>query len=111
MQQLRIKRTKRQETNLIISIFFLTIILILPLVWLVSIRMSVTNIGYDIHLAKVKIRSLVNTNKELRFHHAKLSSPQYIEMKAKELGLEKPQPGQIIPVYKSHGEKDIETVR
>ena len=57
---------------------------------------SAIEMGYSVESKKQQIESLREQNRQLRLSEAQLSDPVRIDRMAKQLGLDVPQPGQVV---------------
>jgi cell division protein FtsL len=53
-------------------------------------------VGYHVEVQKQQVLQLAEENRQLRLSEAQLSQPDRIDKIAKQLGLDAPQPGQVI---------------
>ena len=64
---------------------------------------SSIELGYSIEAQKLQVEHLRDDNRQLRLTEAQLSDPDRIDKIAKQLGLDMPQPGQVIRPDASFG--------
>jgi cell division protein FtsL len=57
---------------------------------------SAIEVGYNVENQKAQVEKLRETNRQLRLSEAQLSDPERIDHIAKQLGLDEPQPGQVV---------------
>ncbi len=57
---------------------------------------SSIELGYSIEAQKIEVEHLREANRQLRLTEAQLSDPDRIDRIAKQLGLDMPQPGQVV---------------
>ena len=57
---------------------------------------SAIEIGYQIEAQRTQVEQLREQNRQFRLNEAQLTEPQRIDKIAKQLGLDAPQPGQVI---------------
>jgi cell division protein FtsL len=57
---------------------------------------SAIEMGYNIEAQKVQVEHLSEQNRQLRLSEAELTDPERIDRIAKQLGLDAPQPGQVV---------------
>jgi cell division protein FtsL len=74
----------------VMSILF---VLVMVYVWQ---HFSAIEIGYNIETQKAQVEQLNEQNRQLRLSEAELTDPQRIDRIAKQLGLDAPQPGQVV---------------
>jgi hypothetical protein len=83
---------KREMRRFSIAMMFL-LAFTMTYVWqhLASIQ-----VGYKVEAQKQQVEQLREVNRQLRLNEAQLSNPVIIDQKARELGLDVPQPGQVV---------------
>ena len=64
---------------------------------------SSIEIGYSVEAQKLQVEHLREENRQLRLTEAQLSDPDRIDKIAKQLGLDMPQPGQVVRPDASFG--------
>jgi cell division protein FtsL len=74
----------------VMSVLF---VLVMVYVWQ---HFSAIEMGYNIEAQKVQVEHLSEQNRQLRLTEAELTDPERIDMLAKQLGLNVPQPGQVV---------------
>lgn len=84
------RRKEMRSFTIAMSVFFL---LMMTYVWQ---HFSAIETGYAIEAQKLKVEHLREDNRQLRLSEAQLSDPGRIDHIAKQLGLDEPQPGQVI---------------
>ena len=57
---------------------------------------SAIEVGYQIESEKIQVEQLREQNRQLRLTEAQLTEPKRIDLIAKQLGLDVPEPGQVI---------------
>jgi cell division protein FtsL len=57
---------------------------------------SAVELGYSLETERAQVQKLQEENRELRLSEAELTEPARIDKIAKQLGLDTPQPGQVI---------------
>ena len=57
---------------------------------------SAIEMGYQIEAQKTQVEQLREQNRQFRLTEAQLSEPQRIDRIARQLGLDAPQPGQVV---------------
>ncbi|SNS90545.1 cell division protein FtsL [Granulicella rosea] len=67
--------------------------LVMVFVWQ---HFSAIEIGYKIEAQKTQVEQLREENRQLRLNEAQLTDPGRIDKIAKQLGLDQPQPGQVV---------------
>ena len=75
---------------MVMSLLFL---LVMVYVWQ---HFSAIEIGYQIEAQKQQVEQLREENRQLRLTEAQLTDPERIDKIAKQLGLDAPQPGQVV---------------
>jgi cell division protein FtsL len=83
------RRDMRMFTTVMTIFFMLTMVY----VWQ---HFSAIEVGYNVEDAKHKVEQMREDNRQLRLMDAQLSEPGRIDHIAKELGLDEPQPGQVV---------------
>jgi cell division protein FtsL len=68
-------------------------VLVMVYVWQ---HFSAIEIGYHVEIQKQQVEQLREENRQLRLSEAQLTDPERIDKIAKQLGLDAPQPGQVI---------------
>lgn len=84
------RRKEMRSFAVALSVFFL---LIMTYVWQ---HFSAIETGYAVEAQKLRVEHLREDNRQLRLSEAQLSDPGRIDHIAKQLGLDEPQPGQVI---------------
>ena len=84
------RRREMRSFTISMSILFL---LVMTYVWQ---HFSSIEMGYSIEAQKLQVEHLREDNRQLRLSEAQLSDPDRIDRIAKQLGLETPQPGQVV---------------
>jgi len=72
------------------SVLFL---LVMVYVWQ---HFSAIEIGYHVEAQKQQVEQLREENRQLRLSEAQLTDPERIDRVARQLGLNEPQPGQVV---------------
>ena len=72
------------------SVLFL---LVMVYVWQ---HFSAIEIGYQVETQKTQVEQMREQNRDLRLTEAQLSDPGRIDLIARQLGLNTPQPGQVV---------------
>jgi cell division protein FtsL len=68
-------------------------VLVMVYVWQ---HFSAIEIGYQVETQKQQVAQMMEQNRQLRLTEAQLSDPGRIDQIAKQLGLDAPQPGQVV---------------
>ena len=84
------RRKEMRSFTIAISMLFL---LVMTYVWQ---HFSSIEMGYSIEAQKQQVDHLREENRQLRLTEAQLSDPDRIDKIAKQLGLDAPQPGQVV---------------
>jgi cell division protein FtsL len=83
---------KREMRMFSIAMSFL-FVLVMVYVWQ---HFSAIEIGYHVETQKLQVEQLREQNRQFRLNEAQLTEPGRIDKIAKQLGLDAPQPGQVI---------------
>jgi len=84
------RRREMRTFSMTMSVLFL---LVMVYVWQ---HLSAVEVGYQIEAQKQQVESMREQNRQLRLTQAQLSDPGRIDLIAKQLGLDAPQPGQVV---------------
>ena len=84
------RRKEMRSFTIAMTMFFL---LTMVYVWQ---HFSAIEIGYHVETQKQQVEQLREENRQLRLSEAQLTDPERIDKIAKQLGLDAPQPGQVI---------------
>lgn len=84
------RRREMRQFAIVMSLLFL---LVMVYVWQ---HFSAIEIGYQIEAQKQQVEQLREENRQLRLTEAQLTDPERIDKIAKQLGLDAPQPGQVV---------------
>jgi cell division protein FtsL len=84
------RRREMRQFATVMSVLFL---LVMVYVWQ---HFSAIEIGYHVETQKQQVEQLREENRQLRLSEAQLTDPERIEKISKQLGLDAPQPGQVI---------------
>jgi cell division protein FtsL len=84
------RRREMRSFTIAMTMFFM---LTMVYVWQ---HFSAIEVGYRVEAQKQQVEKLREQNRELRLNEAQLSDPGRIEHIAKQLGLDVPQPGQVV---------------
>jgi cell division protein FtsL len=85
-----VRRREMRTFTLVMSALFL---LVMVYVWQ---HFASIEVGYHVETQKAQVEQLREENRQLRLTQAELSDPGRIDKIAKQLGLDQPQPGQIV---------------
>jgi cell division protein FtsL len=84
------RRREMRQFAVVMSTLF---VLVMVYVWQHFLAIE---IGYKVEAEKQQVEQLREENRQLRLTEAQLTDPQRIDTIAKQLGLDAPQPGQVI---------------
>ena len=84
------RRKEMRTFTITMSVLFM---LVMTYVWQ---HFSSIETGYSIEAQKLRVEHLREDNRQLRLSEAQLSDPDRIDKIAKQLGLDAPQPGQVV---------------
>ena len=84
---------RRREMRTFAATMTLLFVLVMVYVWQ---HFSAIEVGYRVETQKQQVDQLMEQNRELRLAEAQLVDPQRIEQIAQQLGLNVPQPGQVV---------------
>jgi cell division protein FtsL len=84
------RRREMRQFAMVMSVLFL---LVMVYVWQ---HFSAIEIGYHVETQKQQVEQLREENRQLRLSEAQLTDPERIDKIAKQLGLDAPQPGQVV---------------
>lgn len=84
---------RKREMRSFAAVMSVLFVLVMVYVWQ---HFSAIEIGYNIEAQKVQVEHLNEQNRQLRLTEAELSDPQRLDRIAKQLGLDAPQPGQVV---------------
>ncbi len=84
---------RRREMRQFAMVMSLLFVLVMVYVWQ---HLSAIEIGYQIEAQKQQVEQLREENRQLRLTEAQLTDPERIDKIAKQLGLDVPQPGQVV---------------
>jgi cell division protein FtsL len=85
-----VRKREMRSFAAVTSVLFL---LVMVYVWQ---HFSAIEMGYHIEAQKVQVEHLSEQNRQLRLSEAELTDPERIDRIAKQLGLDAPQPGQVV---------------
>jgi cell division protein FtsL len=84
------RRREMRTFSAVMSVLFL---LVMVYVWQ---HFSAIEIGYHVEAQKLQVGQLQEENRQLRLSEAQLTDPGRIDRVARQLGLNEPQPGQVV---------------
>ena len=84
---------RRREMRTFAATMGLLFVLVMVYVWQ---HFSAIEVGYQIERQKTSVEQLAEENRQLRLTEAQLSDPGRIDQIARQLGMDAPQPGQVI---------------
>ena len=84
---------RRREMRMFSAVMAVLFCLVMVYVWQ---HFTAIEVGYHVETQKSQVEELREDNRELRLTEAQLSDPGRIDKIAKQLGLDAPQPGQVI---------------
>jgi cell division protein FtsL len=84
---------RRREMRTFTATMSLLFVLVMVYVWQ---HFSAIEIGYQVEAQKQQVEQLREQNRDLRLTEAQLSDPGRIDMIARQLGLDTPEPGQVV---------------
>ncbi len=84
------RRREMRQFTAVMSVLFC---LVMVYVWQ---HFSAIEVGYRVEAQKTQVEQMREENRQLRLSEAQLIDPQRIDVMAKQLGLDAPQPGQVV---------------
>jgi cell division protein FtsL len=84
------RQREMRSFTMAMSVLFL---LVMVYVWQ---HFAAIEVGYHVESQKVQVEQLREQNRELRLSEAQLTDPGRIDRMAKQLGLDAPEPGQVV---------------
>ena len=84
---------RRREMRMFSIVMGILFSLVMVYVWQ---HFSAIEIGYQIEAQKTQVEQLREQNRAFRLNEAQLTEPQRIDKLARQLGMDVPQPGQVI---------------
>jgi cell division protein FtsL len=84
---------RRREMRTFAATMGLLFVLVMVYVWQ---HFSAIEVGYQIERQKTQVEQMAEENRQLRLTEAQLSDPGRIDQIARQLGMDAPQPGQIV---------------
>jgi len=84
---------RRREMRTFSAVMGVLFLLVMVYVWQ---HFAAIEVGYHVEAQKLQVEQLREQNRQLRLSEAQLTDPGRIDRMAKELGLNTPQPGQVV---------------
>src|SRR5580692_12908522 len=84
---------RRREMRTFTAVMSVLFVLVMVYVWQ---HFSAIEIGYHVEAQKIQVEQLREQNRQLRLSEAQLTEPGRIDKIARQLGLNEPQPGQVV---------------
>jgi cell division protein FtsL len=84
---------RRREMRRFAVVMSMLFVLVMVYVWQ---HFMAIEIGYRVEAQKQQVEQLREQNRQLRLTEAQLTDPERIDKMAKQMGLEAPQPGQVV---------------
>jgi cell division protein FtsL len=84
---------RRREMRTFTAVMSVLFVLVMVYVWQ---HFSAIEIGYHVEAQKLQVEQLREQNRQLRLSEAQLTEPGRIDRVARQLGLNEPQPGQVV---------------
>ena len=84
------RRREMRQFTAVMSVLFC---LVMVFVWQ---HFTAVELGYHVETQRSQVEGMREQNRQLRLSEAQLTDPQRIDTLAKQLGLDAPQPGQVI---------------
>ena len=84
---------RRREMRSFTATMSLLFVLVMVYVWQ---HFSAIEVGYQVETQKQQVELMREQNRQLRLTQAQLSDPGRIDLIARQLGLDAPQPGQVV---------------
>src|SRR6202041_3116302 len=85
-----VRRREMRTFSAVMSVLF---VMVMVYVWQ---HFSAIEIGYHVETQKQQVEQLREENRQLRLSEAQLTDPGRIDKIARQLGLDSPQPGQVV---------------
>jgi cell division protein FtsL len=95
---------RRREMRTFTAVMGVLFLLVMVYVWQ---HFTAIEIGYHVETQKSQMEQLREDNRQLRLTEAQLTDPGRIDRMAKQLGLDAPQPGQVIRSEGSAGNAPV----
>jgi cell division protein FtsL len=86
---------RQREMRVFSGVMSLLFVVVMLYVWQ---HFSSVELGYQLETQRAEVQKLQESNRQLRLTEAQLTEPARIDKIAKQLGLDEPQPGQVIGV-------------
>ena len=84
---------RRREMRMFSAVMAVLFCLVMVYVWQ---HFSSIEIGYTVETQKQQLEHLREENRQIRLSEAQLTEPKRIDLMAKQLGMDQPQPGQVV---------------
>ena len=84
---------RRREMRTFTGVMSVLFVLVMVYVWQ---HFSAIEIGYHVEAQKIQVEQVREQNRQLRLSEAQLTEPGRIDRVARQLGLNEPQPGQVV---------------
>ncbi len=84
---------RRKEMRQFTAVMSLLFCMVMVYVWQ---HFSAIEVGYRVEAQKTQVEQMREENRQLRLSEAQLTDPGRIDVMAKQLGLNTPQPGQVV---------------
>ena len=84
------RRRDMRQFTVVMSVLFC---LVMVYVWQ---HFTAVELGYHVETQRVQVEQMRERNRQLRLSEAQLTDPQRIDTLARQLGLDAPQPGQVV---------------
>ena len=84
---------RRREMRTFTAVMSVLFVLVMVYVWQ---HFRSIEVGYHVEVQKQQMLQLAEENRQLRLSEAQLTQPDRIDKIAKQLGLDEPQPGQVV---------------
>jgi cell division protein FtsL len=98
---------RRREMRLFAAVLVVLFALVMVYVWQ---HFSAIEMGYRIEAQKTQVEQLREQNRQIRLNEAQLTQPRRIGEIARQLGLDAPQPGQVIRTDAMTGQEAMAAV-
>jgi cell division protein FtsL len=84
---------RRREMRTFTAVMSMLFVLVMVYVWQ---HFAAIEVGYKIEAQKQQVQQMQEQNRQLRLSEAQLTDPERIDKIARQLGLDAPQPGQVV---------------
>jgi cell division protein FtsL len=84
---------RRREMRTFTAVMSVLFLLVMVYVWQ---HFTAIEVGYQVEAQKQQVLQMQEQNRQLRLSEAQLTDPGRIDRMAKQLGLDAPQPGQVV---------------